>query len=170
MVLNAPAGACTKLLGLRGPTTTLTTGDGSGLVALVYAALFLGARADADHLLAGGLDERDADQLAAGLVDEAACLVLSSAPGKGPPVRLAGFGLAGPGALADAVAQARRQAGLSGDEPREAAPALSTAAASGSLGACAAALEALRRGEARSLIVTDPGGSAASAVILTTNR
>jgi 3-oxoacyl-[acyl-carrier-protein] synthase II len=172
MVLNAPAGACARLLSLRGPTTTLTTGAGSGLGALVYAALTLAARDDADHLLAAAVDEVDAAEIEGGAGEAAACLVLGTErPAAGPAVRLAGWGLAGPGALVDAVAQARAMAGAAA---RGLSPAprvtevLGSAAASGPLLGCAAAVERLRRGEVERVLVADPGdGSAASAVILT---
>lgn len=170
MVLNAPAGACARLLSLRGPTTTLSTGEGSGLAAVVYAAMSLATRDDADRLVAGGVDEVDASLLALGRCEGAACLVLSTAPAaEGAPVRVAGFSLAGPGG--DAAGQALAMAGLGDVEvvraPRV-AEILGVAEASGPVLACAAAIGALRRGEARAVLVTDPGGSAASAVVLTT--
>jgi 3-oxoacyl-[acyl-carrier-protein] synthase II len=172
MVLNAPAGACAKLLSLKGPTTTLTTGPGSGLTALVYAALYLGARHDADRLLAAAVDEADPAEIDRGAGEAAACLVLDvERPAAGPAVRIAGLGLAGPGALAAAVAQARAMAGAAAEglspAPRV-AEVLGVAAAAGPLLACAAAVEMLRRGEVGSVLVADPGdGSTASAVILT---
>jgi 3-oxoacyl-[acyl-carrier-protein] synthase II len=170
MVLNAPAGACSRLLGLRGPTTTLTTGEGSGLAALVYAAVSLAFRGDADLLLAGAVDESDDEEMASGRADAGACLVLSTSPSTGPRIRISGFGLAGPGALDEAIAHAREMAGPSGEEPTLAAPPmLRGAEASGALLACVSAVEALRRGDATTrLIVNAGGGSASSALILTT--
>jgi len=47
MSVNAPAGACSKALGLRGPTSTLSIGAGSGLAAFAYAAAWLSTRRDA---------------------------------------------------------------------------------------------------------------------------
>ena len=111
----------------------------------------------------------------------AACLVLSAAesPGDdgalphtaGPVVRLAGWGLAGPGRVAEAVTAALQAAGLDRDEVRrlpDPAEVLGRAAAAGPAFACAAAFAAIARGEARSLLVVDPGeGSASAAVVLT---
>lgn len=57
MSVNAPAGACAKHLGLKGPTTTLTIGAGSGLAAVVYAASWLAHRPDATRLLVAAVDE-----------------------------------------------------------------------------------------------------------------
>jgi 3-oxoacyl-[acyl-carrier-protein] synthase II len=170
MVLNAPAGACSRLLSLKGPTTTLSTGEGSGLAAVVYAAMSLATRDDADRLVAGGVDEVDASLLALGKSEGAACLVLATAPGvEGPRVRLAGWGLAGPGG--DAAGQARAMAGID-DVSLAPAPRvteiLGVAEASDPVLACAAAVASLRRGDATSVLVADAGGSAASAVVLTT--
>jgi 3-oxoacyl-[acyl-carrier-protein] synthase II len=162
MVLNAPAGACSRLLGLRGPTTALTTGEGSGLVALLYATSYLGSRDDADRLLVGAVDEQGEEA--------AACLVLSAVPSPGPRVRVAGLGLAGAGRVADAIAQARAMAEPCTEEPRLVEAARGRAPASGSLLACAAAIEALRRGDAKTILVADAcSGSACAAIILTTH-
>lgn len=174
MVLNASAGACAKLLQLKGPTSSLTTGKGTGLSVLVYAAQFLSVRADVDLLLAGAADEYspcDPDPKAEG----AACLVLGKSDVKtSSGVLLSGWGFAGPNQLEVAIARACAMAGVSPDEPMR---GFETEAIWGQLDAvgpmfsCVAAFRALQRGEARSILVTDSGGdSVSSAVVLTAQR
>ena len=111
MSVNAPAGACSRALGLLGPTTTVSIGPGSGLLALVLAVEWLALRSDADRMVAGGLDERTSPDGEDG-GDEAecaACLVL----GRTADVReeetvilAAGWGLAGPEDAGEAARQA----------------------------------------------------------------
>ncbi len=57
LVLHAPAGAASRLLGMRGPTTTVSMGRGSGLLAVALSAHALAWRDDADALVAVSLDE-----------------------------------------------------------------------------------------------------------------
>src|SRR5690606_14018459 len=78
IVLHAPAGAVSRLLALRGPTTTLADPQLAGLLAVAYAADWLGRRDDAELLLACGLDERAAGE---GGEEGAACVVLSAGEG-----------------------------------------------------------------------------------------
>src|SRR5690606_9134921 len=102
-VPHAPLGAATRVLALRG-ACSMVAGDGvAGRPAIGYAARWLGPRADADYLLAGGLDERAKDDEA-----EGAAFVLVRAGGGGP--RIAGVATAG--READAVARALSLAGL----------------------------------------------------------
>jgi 3-oxoacyl-[acyl-carrier-protein] synthase II len=111
MVLNAPIGACSKLLGFKGPFTTITAGDASGLAAIIYAAHLLATRDDTDRIIAGGVEEHRPEP-GSGTLEGAACVLLATAPPQhGPRVRLAGFGLAGPGAEARAIAKAIEMAG-----------------------------------------------------------
>ncbi len=118
MVYNAPVGYCSQRLGLRGPSTALCAGTGSGLLSIVYGARWLATRDDADLLLVGGVDERadsDDDRLGEG----AACLLLSPTPGPLPiavsGVALGGAGpVSGPGALVDCATAALQRAGLEG--------------------------------------------------------
>ena len=112
MSVNAPAGACAMTLGLKGPSTTLSIGEGSGLLSIALAARWLAERDDADCLVAGALDERD---LAFGdpqATEGAVCALLEasvegSAPGApSGGVEIAGVGIAGAGALATAALRA----------------------------------------------------------------
>jgi 3-oxoacyl-[acyl-carrier-protein] synthase II len=123
MSVNAPAGACSRALGLLGPTTTLSTGVGSGLLAVVLAAEWLSARSDADRVVAGAVDERR------GTLDDeaegAACVVLARG-GAGGVVATA-WGLAGSDDARGAAEQAlgRHDGDVDGvlfdGEPRDAA-------------------------------------------------
>lgn len=108
IVLHAPAGTVSRLLALRGPTTTLADPDLAGLLALAYAARWLGSRDDADVLLACGLDERADDEEGE---EGAACVVLRADEGPGP--RVAGVASAGPSRVEDAIELALAHAGLS---------------------------------------------------------
>jgi len=124
MVLNAPAGSCSMSLKLKGPISTLTTGVGSGLAAVVYASQLLATRRDADLLVAGGFDELGEiprsdpgpDPLPMPTGEGAGCLVLGVGdtwgedPGSG--IVVAGCGLSGPGRPREAVDQALNRAGL----------------------------------------------------------
>lgn len=74
MSVNAPSGACSRALGLLGPTSTFSIGEGSGLFALVLAAEWLAWRDDASVIVAGGVDEQPG--LAPDEAEGAACLAL----------------------------------------------------------------------------------------------
>ncbi len=112
LVLHAPAGAVSRLLSLRGPTTTLCDDAIAGLLAFAYAADHLARREDADVILACGFDERASDEAC----DEgAACAVLSAAPDARGPI-VAGVACAGPGALERAIDVALERAGRSRDD------------------------------------------------------
>jgi 3-oxoacyl-[acyl-carrier-protein] synthase II len=146
MVLNAPGGACARLLSLKGPHSAVSVGEGSGLAAVIYAALLLSRRDDADLLVAGGVDERpENDPVQRG--EGAACVVLGPGadadaradlmPGSGAPaptgvrldpagardarpdrpeVHLAGWGLAGPDDLSSAIQRTLTDARVRPDE------------------------------------------------------
>ncbi len=199
MVLNAPAGACARLLQLRGPSTVLTTGPGSGLAAVVMAADLLAHGEGADLLLAGGLDElTDAERaLRDGRAEGASCALLAGPghlaadhPAAGRAVRVAGWGLAGPGRLDDAVAAALARAGLEPGEvslafgeaepsvlagalapgTRVVRPSAAAGRADGAGGVTAVLLAARaiwQDGQAAALAVSDQGRSTSSAVLLT---
>lgn len=185
-VLGAPAGACARLLSLRGPTGTLATGAGASLVAVACGAHHLATRSDVEVLVAGGFDERGAGA-GPGEGEGAGCLVLASGPGAGPAVRLAGWGLAGPGDAAAAVREALARAGVDGadvelascreeeaaavrglDRARRVDPevVLGRSDSAGPALGLAAAYAAVRDGPARTAVVFSAGGSAACAVLL----
>ena len=107
MSVNAPAGACTQALGLLGPTTTLTIGEGSGLLAVALAAEWLAWRDDAEAILAAGVDEpRGAQRDEA---EGAACLALSRVPGsERGAVVVAAWSIAGPSCAEHAIDEVMR--------------------------------------------------------------
>lgn len=170
MVLNASAGTCTKVCALKGPTTTLTSGEGSGLVALVYAAMHLSTRSDVDLLLAAGVDERVSLDPDVHEGEGAACLVLGKGPAssESKAVRLSGFALAGPGQAEEATRLAIRMAGLDARDVFVAppvAPVLGPAPSMAALFACAFAVHSILRGTWEHVLVPEPGGTAAAAVV-----
>jgi 3-oxoacyl-[acyl-carrier-protein] synthase II len=188
MVLNAPAGTCTKLLGLRGLHSTVAAAGATGLFAFLYAAELLAARRDADRMIAVGVDELPPGEAPEGASEGAAGALLAVAPG---PVRVAGWSVAGPGRIAEAVAaafaMARRAPGVDMGADADvdvaigpAAPGLRAArridpadlagdsAAYGTSLAVAVAAQMIRAGEARHVLVAQPGGGSADcAVVLT---
>jgi 3-oxoacyl-[acyl-carrier-protein] synthase II len=142
IVINAPAGACSTILSLKGPTTTIAAGEGSGLLAIAQAAEYMSRRSDVDAIVAGGVDELDnghgvtpvhtaqkealkpaafANQNATGS-EGAACLLLASATAgfaerpDAPRITLSGWGFAGPACLQTAVDEALAMAGTSLDQ------------------------------------------------------
>lgn len=191
MSVNAPAGACAKLLGLRGPATTVSAGAASGLLAVLLGAEWLASRDDADLLVAAALDERPPravrERNLEGWADTdgAACVLLTREPAAavGDRVIVAGTGLVGPG---DAAGAARTA--LGGQRP-QAAWGDSEAAGRAIEGACPfvdvgqlwsgdescgsaiallLAAQALRVGTVRSaLVLAARGDSASCAVFLT---
>ena len=175
IVLNAPAGFCSKLLSLRGPLTVVSVGSGSGLLAALLSAEFLSTRDDADLMIAAGVDEQASEDDDGGEpVEGAACLLLghcSSSPRDGPSVRVAGWSVAGPGALDSAMAQVRHETGnATADQvfdERDFAGSARPAALPSAL-ALAAATIAIRRAEIdRAWVVSDAGRSMSAALLLT---
>jgi 3-oxoacyl-[acyl-carrier-protein] synthase II len=164
VVLNASVGACARAHSLRGPTTTLTTGAGSALVALVLAAEHLSSRGDADTLLVASGDEIGEERPEA-FFEGAACVALTAAPLRGPAVRIAGWGLAGPGRVEEAISAARAMAAL-GATPVEACaePGLPAPAAA-QLYRAAIAVCRLRVDRRAALLLADEGGGASAAVL-----
>ncbi len=179
MVLNAPAGSCSKLLGLRGPGSTVSVGEGSGLMAAIYAARLL-LQGQAERMVAAGVDEIDHDMAHDRGSEGASCLVLSAArPEREPAVRFLGLGVAGPGRVAEAAARAL--GGMTADavfgdilpEGIEtglffaSAAVLGRAEAASSILSLAAAAAWLRlRGAGRALVVSAGGRSASLAALL----
>jgi hypothetical protein len=200
MSLNAPAGACAMTLGLKGPSTTASIGEGSGLLSIALAARWLADRDDADALLAAAIDERDPEADGPGVTEGVVCALLEAsadasadANPRGAGVVVAGVGLAGPLDLAGAVARAldghpeldgvlsdadadgvRRELSSAGrDVARLPLGVVDAGAPWGRGEACrsayafAAAVERLRAGEARSLlVVTGVSRSSSVAVLL----
>ncbi len=189
MVLNAPAGTCSKLLALGGPLSTVSTGSGCGLAAMIYAADWLRNRNDADCLVAGGLDEFDLGgegETGFQTGEGAACAVLSKADDSGPramSIEVAGWGLAGRGRFAEAVAMACRSAaceekkiavafgsGLQNYCPEKTIvdpePAFGNGPAFTSALAFLAAVQWLREGKSETVLVADAQGRSVTCAII----
>lgn len=187
MVLNAPAGTCSKLLALGGPLSTVSTGSGCGLAALAYAADWLKTREDADQMVAGGLNEFDAS-LGPDAGEGAACALLSTHPGsRQPAIVMAGWGYAGRGRIREAVGLACRSAALEesdfdtvfgagvenlwpGKTVLDPAPAIGTAPAFASALAFVAAIQWIRSGKSETVLVADAQGRSMSIAIILTRR
>lgn len=177
IVLHAPAGFCSKILELRGPLNALTIGTGTGLIAIAHAAEILSTRDDVDLMVAAAVDENAAGEAVAAPAGAISILMGTSAHDRktGPRVRLAGWGIAGPGRINDAIRDAtggEHQPNTRvdrvfrerdwGDQFPGYAHALPSALAFG------AAFRSLQRGEsARSLVTSDQGRSAVVAILLT---
>lgn len=170
IVLNAAAGACSKLLSLRGPLSVITTGQASALTAVVLAAELLATRADVAMMIAGGVDVRtvtEDDNPASGVPEGSATVLLRrDDPGTAHerrPIELAGWGLAGPERVNDAIVRAMRGGDardvrvVSLDEHQGAAGAL--------LGISHAA-RALREGHERLILLTSNAGASLSSALL----
>ncbi len=175
MVLNASAGACAKLLQLKGPTSSLTTGRGTGLSVLVYAAHFLSVRPDVDLLLSGAVDEWSPRDEPGQCSEGAACLVLGkSAAYPNAEILLSGWGLAGPKQVNTAIERACAIAGTSPDK-LERIPTFERIwgrlDAAGPLYSCIGGARQLMRARSGQVLITDDcGDSVSSAVILSIKR
>ncbi len=170
---SAAQSACAKALNIRGPQSTITVGEGSGLMAFAIAAWMLARRRDSDRMVAAALDVRTEG----GALGDAACaLVLDTRPG---PVEVVGIGIAGPDQLDEATAEAQRRWGSTAPADLLVAPAQDASAEHGnqrnpfagmpstsSSFALAHALDALRRRQARTALVACRGATASIAVIL----
>lgn len=107
MSVNAPAGACSRALGLLGPSTTMSVGEGSGLLAVVLATQWLERRNDTDCIVAGGVDE--CHDVIEDSTEAAACVLLDRLPaGKNTEKTtiVGGWGISGANQLTNAVRQA----------------------------------------------------------------
>jgi hypothetical protein len=147
---------------------------------VALAAELLATRDDVAFMVAGGVDERPADDdtdLIDACPEGAACLLLGAEDSEpdaepttngGSQVRLAGWALAAPGHLLEALARAapddasRDARVFRADDP--------AAGAAGAVFALADAVLALRsRSAGAALVTSDCGRSLATALFLTTN-
>jgi hypothetical protein len=169
-VLNAPAGTCAKVFGLRGAHSTVCAGSSTGLVAMTYAAELVATQLDCDRVIGVGVDELSASDSVDARSEGAAGVVF--VPGRGA-IELAGWSLAGPGRLSEATERALAAAGLSSTElvvgaggdidPAElvgASPAFTSALA------LVLAVRAIREDRARSVLITQTGGTAADCALV----
>jgi 3-oxoacyl-[acyl-carrier-protein] synthase II len=163
MVLNAPVGACAKLLALKGPLTTISTGDASGLAAIALAAHLLATRTDLDRVVAGGVEEDRVDPEPRTIAGAVTALLTSVAPEVGPRIRLVRWALAGPGDLAAAVTDARRD---TAGPPDVVIATDVVGGAAASAHAFGRAVAALHRGDARTALVTSPPNDSVACALL----
>ncbi|HTJ83044.1 MAG TPA: beta-ketoacyl-[acyl-carrier-protein] synthase family protein [Polyangiaceae bacterium] len=156
MVLNASASAVTRMVGLRGAVTAISTGASSGLAVVALAALHLRRHAELDALVVAGVHEiAEAERLDA--AEGAAATVLVRAPdiGDGALVQVDVRALDAPGR---ALAAPAGVWSISAD---------ACAAESGGLGGALAfvvACERVRRGLEPAAWVTGARGSASVAI------
>lgn len=169
LVLHATAGSCATALSLRGPLSTITTGPGSGLAALAYAAQLLSTRADADVIVAGAVDERAVEEADADRAQGAAAVLLGvEPPTDGPRIRVGGWAFGAANASHATALSALVRAGLDAAQvPTWIAPEGPPLDAAGELLACVRAVGSLRRGEAEHALVVASKGTATVAVVLT---
>ena len=168
VVLNAAAGACTKLHSLRGPLSAITCGGGSGLAAIVVAAELLATRSDVDAMIAGGVDERPedgSDVTDPALTDGAGCVVLSRAA-TSDSLCLAGWGIAGPRQGADAARRALEGQSAEGVSYVCLDEWAGDGASGGVFGLADAVLHATEERAPALLVMCEAGNSVSSALLL----
>ena len=186
LVLNAPTGAAARLLSLRGPASTLSTGRGGGLVAVAYAASLL-CRGPLDVMLGLGFDEVGGGTGDPDGAEGAGALALTLARG---PVRLASWVVGAPGGAGDGDgARATVDAALGprsaseidlvlsdGPVPFEGARVVDLGSilgdapsACGAI-ACAVAAHLVRAGGLRRVLVATRGGGASAALLFESER
>jgi 3-oxoacyl-[acyl-carrier-protein] synthase II len=173
VVLNAPAGFCSKLLSLRGPLSVVTTGPGSGLTALTLGTWLAAGRVDVDLMVVGACDERDVDAgEAVRWPDSAACLLLGgegALPHGSGPVRawIAGCGVAAAGDVDEAVARALSGSGVEAHGiPVFCGERDDHGPAAAALFAVMDGLAAVAAGERHALVTCAAGNSVATAILL----
>ena len=171
-VLNAPAGTAAKTFGLRASHSTVCAGAATGLVAMAYAAELVATQLDCDRVLAVGVDEIAATDPVDARSEGAACALFTPGPGA---IELAGWSLAGPGHVADAVRRAMEQAGdpsidlvigRGGDLDID--ELVGTSPAFGSALAVVLATVQVRAGRARTVLIRHTGGTAADCAMVIT--
>jgi 3-oxoacyl-[acyl-carrier-protein] synthase II len=183
MVLNAPAGTCAKLCGLRGPMSTVSAGPEGGLVALLYAARLVRA-GHADLMLGAGVDENPAASSTAHDDAGASALFGKCTTDERAGVRLRAEAIGAPHQVEETVARALAVAGVEpgsielvvGDGHARACTSARFlyVAASGDTGSTAASALAFvlgaifvrERRANRALVVSARGGSATAAAVL----
>jgi 3-oxoacyl-[acyl-carrier-protein] synthase II len=166
---SAAQSGCAKAIGIRGPQSTITVGRGSGLFAAIMSAWMLAHRRDADRMVAAGVDARAVSTNSSASPDAACAIVLTTTS---TPVEVSGIGLAGPGRLEEAIAEARRRSGV--DRPFDliarAPSGCSGMRSTSSAFSLALAFDALRSGRARSALVASDADTASAAMVLTYNE
>lgn len=165
-VVNAATGAIARAFALRGPTTTVSSGTVSGLVAVALAAEHLAARRDADRLVVAAAEELAADDDEATSAEGAAAVVLAGDGSTEGAAVLAGWALGGPDDADDVAERATRPvADRSSMQELVVAQAADGASLDGLL-ALGLAVSAVRRGASRCVRVVERGPLATAAVVV----
>lgn len=171
LVLVSPAGACCHQLSLKGPLSTLTTGAGSDLVALAYAAELLAGHDDADLMLAGGVFEGGGEDGVSRPRDGAVAVLLGAGESvPGHTIRVAGWSVGAPDSALEVSRAAMHRAGVEVAERFEASECEALAEGAGWAGACARATEALRAGVVDAALLCSAQGRSASVAVLLTRE
>ncbi|MBI2375540.1 MAG: hypothetical protein HYV07_16210 [Deltaproteobacteria bacterium] len=179
LVLHATTGSCSKALGILGPTSTLSTGPGSGLFGLVHASMLLATRSDAELIVAGAVDEvpqsgreregRESGNSSTPLSSaRGAALVLGRARperSRGRPVRVAAWCVGGAKSSGATEARAIRRADLTGPPPT---PRDLRGDASGDLVEVIDAIASIQSGRSDHELISASMGSASIAIVLST--
>ena len=173
IVLNAPAGFCSKLLDLGGPLTAVTVGEGSGLAGILLAANLLSTRPDVDLMLGAAVDELDDQEDGTETAGEGAvCVALGGQPTGDSGPHVVSWGTAGPGRVRSAIARALSESNAPPSEPCAVFDETDHAGVSAGAWALpsglafAAAVEALRQGHVERALVTSSSGTAMTAAML----
>ena len=90
LLCSYATGACSRLLGLRGPAVSFSTGSDSGLAALVLAADYLAWHDDVDHMVAAAVGGPDGDDPH----ESAGAGILLGVAGEDTSILLRGWGFA----------------------------------------------------------------------------
>ncbi|MFO0546950.1 MAG: beta-ketoacyl-[acyl-carrier-protein] synthase family protein [Polyangiaceae bacterium] len=153
MVLNASAGAVTRMLGLKGPMTAITTDASSGVVVAALAAAYLERREDVDAIVVVGLHEGEQPEA----LDGAAAIVLARAGLVAGLVEVDAWRVAGPRENVGSIAGEDSIEGSAVDEDEGGLVGVA---------ACASAYDIVSGGRSRRVRVVAGGGLASAALTL----
>ncbi len=166
LVPNAPAGAASRALALRGPLSTIANGRGGALVALALGANMIATRTHTLHAACVAFEEHADNE--SNFTEGAAALVVGREPSA---VRVANFRIFSPTETADSLADAEAGDLVFTDSPHTSrvrtfdfTRAFGNSAVA-SMFACVVAVDSIRRGDARRVIVASFGGAAGAAIV-----
>lgn len=159
----APAGACCRELGLKGPLSTLTVGPDSELLALVYACQLLESRQEVEGMLAARSTEEQDDLPACAMA-----LALGTQPKRGTRgARVAGWSIRGPGDAEGAADAALKLAGIEDDAAFGEGVARGRKEPAGAA-ECLSAMRSIEEGSVQTALICSARGSAVSVAVVFT--
>ncbi|NUP11185.1 MAG: hypothetical protein HOW73_34500 [Polyangiaceae bacterium] len=158
MVLNAAAGAVTRMFDLRGASTAISTGASSGAAVVALGADYLASHGELDALVVAGVHELVGDEPEAA-TEGASALVLSATPPERPAVALEAWAFGATGDAARCADRVVRASGDKDDEPTRLDAATIAAGSGGFSGAAACAIAAQRALQGGVHVVTDERGT-----------